>query len=152
MTTSFNRIHFSSKSVKHNTPQGVFKELDEEFHFSFDPCKPPIVGNFKGDGLRDNWKGRVYCNMPYENILEWVQKGWEELCLRHCLLIVFLIPMRGAFWFKFLKRRGAEFRTCNKRIKFNNPKNKGHGAPFDSMVAILRSRDVKKYWKKLGIR
>lgn len=147
--TKFSRIHFSSKSGKWNTPKEVFDGLHKEFHFSFDPCLPPIIGKFKGNGLKEKWKGRVFCNPPYDNISQWIKTGWEEICQNNCQLIVFLIPSRtGTKWFSFLQKRDAEFRRCTKRLKFGDAK---QSAPFDSLIAIITRKNVKNYWKRYGV-
>ena len=36
------KVHFSSMSVDWATPKEVYKKLDEEFSFNFDPC--PLGG------------------------------------------------------------------------------------------------------------
>ena len=150
LATRFSRIHFSSQKGEWNTPDDLFKVLNEEFHFTFDPCIPPKVGNFKGNGLKAKWGKRVFCNMPYHEVMKWLEKGWMALCDNESRLIVFLIPARTETkWFSYLDNRGAEFRRLRKRLSFSNH---GNNAPFPSMIAILTRKDVLKYWKKLGIR
>ena len=156
--TTFNRIHFSSKSVQHNTPKEIFNELHTEFKFNFDPAVPPIIGNFSGNALTSKWKpknqkGRVFVNMPYKRgeIIKWIRKGWKELCLGHAELIVFLFPLRNADYLKFLRKHGAEIRLADKRLKFEKESNDDNPAPFDSAIAILRDSDVKAYFRKIGI-
>lgn len=142
----FQRVVFSSKSYHWNTPEEAYKELDKEFHFTFDPAVPPIVGNFAGNALRDPWKGRVFVNPPYKRkvITRWVKRAWMQYKLGHCQLVVLLLPSRtGTDWFDFLLRKKAEFRINRGRLKFKDVNNssdtKGkHGAPFDSLVAILQ--------------
>jgi site-specific DNA-methyltransferase (adenine-specific) len=54
---------FSSKTGQWETPQGLFDKLDEEFHFTLDPCAD--ASNHKCDkyftiednGLDQNWGG-----------------------------------------------------------------------------------------------
>lgn len=135
---------FSSKTTKWNTPRDAFNELNEEFHFDFDPNHPPIVGNFQGNGLREPWHGRVYANFPYENILRWVQRAWQQLYVGNCEIVVMLLPSRtGTAWFEFLLKKGAEFRVNRGRLKFNDAE---LGAPFDTIVAILDQKNVQA-WK-----
>ena len=65
---------FSSSSVEWSTPQWLFDELDNEFHFTLDPCS--THENHKCDkyytetenGLLQDWQGEtVYCNPPMES-------------------------------------------------------------------------------------
>jgi hypothetical protein len=55
----------SNKSWEWKTPDGVYKSLDDEFGFDFDPC--PIGGEIDGRApLFCSWRGkRVFCNPPY---------------------------------------------------------------------------------------
>ena len=145
---TFSRVVFSSKHYRWNTPDDAYKELDEEFHFTFDPAVPPRVGNFSGDGLREKWSGRVFCNPPYARklTLRWILKGWRELVNGNCELIVFLIPMRNSDYFRFLRKVGAECRLNDGRLKFNDEDN---GAPFDSAIFILNKETVTNYYANL---
>ena len=135
--SSFNRIVFSSKSYKWNTPDEIIKDLDQEFHFEFDPAIPPRFGNFNGNALKDPWHGRTFCNPPYKRKLidKWIWRAWMQFKNGNCELVVLLIPFRNSKWFQFLRRKGAEFRLCDKRLKFSDAK---EGAPFDSVIAILK--------------
>jgi len=147
--SSFSKIHWSSKTTKHNTPEAIFKELHEEFHFNLDPCNPPMIGKPLDDGLRNDWtrelkKTRAFINPGYERgvLMMWVQKASKEINLGHCELAVFLIPFRNSDFFKKLRKKNAEFRLCDHRIKFKaadkSSNNQGNSAPFDSCIAILQ--------------
>lgn len=51
---------FSSATVEWSTPEGVYKALDDEFHFNFDPC--PLGGNKDGtSSLFTSWRERTFC-------------------------------------------------------------------------------------------
>ena len=58
-----NRVHFSSNTEEWETPQGLFDELNEEFHFNLDPCstdknhKCDKYYTKEDDGLSKNWGG-----------------------------------------------------------------------------------------------
>ena len=143
---NFNRVHFSSKSVKHNTPDKVIKELDDEFHFNFDPAVPPRFGNFSGNGLLAHWgtpksPSIVFVNPPYERGIteRWTLKAWREISLGNCAVVVMLLPMRNSGSMRWIRHVGAEIRLCNKRLKFGDA---DEVAPSDSMIAILKKGSV----------
>ena len=54
---------FSSKTNEWATPLALFKELDQEFGFTLDPCATPQNAKCKkfytleDDGLKQNWGG-----------------------------------------------------------------------------------------------
>lgn len=140
---TFQKVVWSSKSGKWNTPDEVFSDLHKEFNFTFDPAVPPRIGNFSGNGLKEPWHGRVFLNPEYgrSSTKRWVLKGWKELFMGHIELVVFLLPSRtGTDWFQFLMLKEAEFRINRGRLKFGDAKT---GAPFDSLVAILRKENVQ---------
>ena len=143
------KLMFSSKLQDWATPPEVFKELDDEFHFTLDPCCTKETAKCKKfftpkeDGLKQSWKGeRCFVNPPFgRKQAAWIKKGYEES--RGGALVVFLIPARTdtKHFHKYLYGK-AELRFIKGRIKFINPnskipKEKWTSAPFPSMVAIL---------------
>lgn len=145
--TKFDRIHFSSKTYKHRTPIGLFKDLNQEFHFNFDPARPAIVGDYNENALVKPWiikkhskkKLRVFENPPYD------RKLMERFIMKTCMLFVqgkielavFLLPLRATA-LRYLIRnfhKQVEFRLLIDRVHFGDAE---LGAPFDSVVAILK--------------
>ncbi len=125
--TKFDRIHFSSKTYKHNTPIGLFKDLDSEFHFNFDPAYPPIVGDYDENALTKQWKIqsneklKVFLNPPYDRKLmeRFIKKTYQEYKEGRIELAVFLLPLRGtALRFLVKLDENVEFRLLEKRLKF----------------------------------
>jgi hypothetical protein len=62
------------------TPPELYKELDQEFHFDFDPCPFPRTGF---DGLKSEWGSSNYVNAPYSKkdgngYTAWQNKAIEE--------------------------------------------------------------------------
>ncbi len=138
-----NSIHFSSKTDDWATPQKVFDELNDEFHFTLDPCadaenaKCAKFFTKRQDGLQQKWYGeRVFCNPPYGRVIgDWVQKmaGGEAK------LSVGLLPARtDTRWFHDYIHGKAEIRFIRGRIKFGGHKN---SAPFPSMIVIWGQGD-----------
>jgi len=151
---TFDRIHFPSKTYTWNTPQDLFKDLDEEFHFNFDPAYPPIIGNYDENALTKRWmikriktKLRIYLNPPYDRKLmeRFIKKTWQEMSEGRAEIAVFLLPLRSTA-LRFLVKLQAkkenrleaklEFRILEKRLHFGDAEN---GAPFDSVIAILQA-------------
>jgi hypothetical protein len=67
------------------TPPELYKALDDEFHFDFDPCPYPKPEGF--DGLTCEWGKSNYVNPPFGSIIHqgkkkgptaWVRKAIEE--------------------------------------------------------------------------
>ncbi len=131
----WNETKFSHKTVHWETPKEVYDPLNEEFHFTFDPC-PLYCEN--PDTFYNDWHGRVYCNPPYDNesIRHFLEKGLLELTKRNIEIIVYLLPVKTSKkWFHDLVWNKGEIRFLKKRVKFVGAKNP---APFDNMVVIYK--------------
>lgn len=134
---------FSSLKMDWETPPALFKELDEEFHFTLDPCcsvenaKCSKYYTIREDGLKQDWQGeRVFCNPPYGKALfQWVAKcHWESK--KPGTLVVMLIPSRTdtRYFHQFIYKKAKEIRFIKGRVRFVGAKS---GAPFASMVIIF---------------
>ena len=134
---------FSSKTDQWATPQDFFDKLDEEFHFTLDPCADEF--NHKcntyfteaDNGLTQSWLGHtVFCNPPYgSEIKAWVKKCHDESAENN-ITIVMLIPARTdtQYFHEYIYGK-AEIRFIKGRLKFGNSKN---SAPFPSMIVIFK--------------
>lgn len=113
------------------TPISLFKELNKEFNFNFDPCP----NNPTFDGLSIDWGERTFCNPPYGRTIGlWLKKGYDEW--QKGKLVVFLIPSRtDTKWFhSIILPNAKEIRFIKGRLHFSGHKN---SAPFPSMLVIF---------------
>lgn len=137
---------FSSKSMQWATPQDFFDRLNDEFHFTLDPCADE--SNHKceryftedDDGLMQRWGGQtVFCNPPYGRaVKDWVKKCSDESKQLNTT-VVLLIPARtdtSYFHDYIYQKPNVEIRFIRGRLKFGNSKN---SAPFPSMVVIFKT-------------
>lgn len=122
-------VHFSSATDHWSTPVDVYKTLDAEFRFDYDPC--PLYGG--EDGLKSDWGNTNFVNPPYSDIKNWVKKTWEQSLLGKT--VVLLIPSRTdtRWWHEFVMK--GEIRFIKGRLKFSNSKN---NAPFPSCIVIFK--------------
>lgn len=84
------------------TDPALFRALDERFHFTLDVAASEAnakcfyfigAGDDPGDdGLKVQWRERVWCNPPYSQIRQWIEKAWAEWNASHVELIVMLLP------------------------------------------------------------
>lgn len=96
-----------SKDGKHYwlTPPELYGKLDEEFHFTFDPCPYPRPEGF--DGLECEWGLSNYVNPPFKGPTAWVRKAIAEH--RKGKTVVFVFPLDK--WIHYLLAEGVEIRT-----------------------------------------
>ncbi len=137
----FEKCMATSKTPEWSTPQALYDELDDEFHFTLDPCatddnaKCNTYFTKEQDGLSQDWTGHtVFMNPPYgRGIFKWIEKAWSEAV--HAT-VVCLVPARTdtRWWHDFCMR--GEVRFLRGRISFS-----GEGrAPFPSAIVIFRQR------------
>ena len=127
-----NRVLFSSAHAEWSTPKDVYDALNEEFHFTLDPC--PLGGETEGlPTLFNPWRGhRAFINPPYgRQTGKWLSVG------READLAVFLLPARtDVAWFHdIVLPHAAEIRFIRGRLTFGEATTP---APFPSMVVIFR--------------
>lgn len=142
-----NRTVFSHSSDEWETPQELFNELDQEFHFTLDPCatdknrKCRKYYTEKENGIEKKWNGEiVFCNPPYSEIKRWVEKSFKES--QTGCTVVLLIPSRtDTRWFHEYIYGKAEIRFLKGRLKFSGAR---YNAPFPSMVVIMRGGGMSK--------
>jgi len=134
-------LMFSSDSGEWATPQDFYDKLDEEFHFTLDPCataenaKCSKFYTKEQDGLAQDWTGEtVFCNPPYgKDVGKWARK-----CRDHAMaggIAVLLVHSRtDTRWFHDFVYHYAELRFVKGRLKFGGAPNT---APFPSLVAVF---------------
>ena len=133
------------------TPPEIYQQLDDEFHFDFDPCPYPKPNNF--NSLKMEWGKSNYINPPYQRIFgdgkgptAWVHKGIEEW--KKGKTCIFMLPVR--LYVDLLLRAGAELRPMG-RIKWLEVKTKEpQKAPVPICCFILRGKKKNNKLKKIG--
>lgn len=135
-------VHFSSETNEWGTPQKFYEKLNDEFHFTLDPCsthenhKCNKYYTQEDDGLSQDWSNEVvFMNPPYgREIKHWIQKAYEESLKG--VMVVCLIPARTdtTYWHSYIFGKASEVRFVKGRLKFGDGKN---SAPFPSAVIVF---------------
>lgn len=144
-------VMYSSKKQDWSTPQELFVKLNDEFHFTMDPCADDLNHKCEKyytkdqDGLKQNWAGeKVFCNPPYgREIGKWVKKCYDETNTGDCQLAVMLIPARtDTRWFHdyIYNHNADEIRFIKGRLRFGGSNT---DAPFPSMIVVFWGRFQK---------
>jgi site-specific DNA-methyltransferase (adenine-specific) len=132
----------SSKSAEHATPQWLYDLLDEEFHFTLDPCanaenaKCKKYYTIKENGLLQDWsKDVVFVNPPYcGNTPAWVKKACEE-SEKGSTVVMLLSAATGRKWFhEYVFKNAVQIRWIKGFIKFVNSE---YTAPFASVIVVF---------------
>ena len=128
-----------SKTDKWKTPDDIYKKLNDEFKFDYDPC--PI--NWKEgdkDGLSTEWGKSNFVNPPYSEVSKWIEKSYIEWKKgKKVVLLINAITDTKAFHYYILPY--AEIRFIKGRIKFINPENpnKKQPSPKPSILCIFKN-------------
>ena len=122
------------------TPAYIYDDLNEEFHFNFDPC--PL--NSKFDGLLGDWGSSNFVNPPYSRKLKeaFVKKAVEQSKTgKRCVLLI-PVSTSTALFHDVIRPNAKEIRFCRGRIKFLGTNTRGeyvtNKVPMhDSMIVVF---------------
>lgn len=138
-------VHFQSDRHDWETPQALFDELDQSFHFDLDVCatqdNAKCVAFFspEDNGLTMDWgRHRCWMNPPYgRQIGKWIQKAYKAST--RGATVVCLIPSRTdtRWWHEYVMRADSIW-FIQGRLKFGNSEN---SAPFPSAIVIFNGHE-----------
>ena len=128
---TISKVLYSSKTPHWATPECVYRELNNEFHFNDDGC----ALYEKRDGLEREWGTRTFVNPPYGRLIgRWIRKAYAES--KRGKLVVMLLPARtDTKWWHEYAMKADEIRFCRGRLHFDNSK---YSAPFPSAIIIFK--------------
>lgn len=138
----------SAQTVEWETPDRLFRGLDDLFHFDLDVCATPENAKCarfyspKENGLHQTWRGTCWMNPPYgKEIGKWVRAAYFSSCAG--TTVVGLIPARtDTHWFHDWVLGRATVIFLRGRI-YHLQKGEVIGrSPFPSLIAIWWPRRV----------
>jgi len=144
------KVMFSSKSVEWETPQDLFQNLDDEFHFTLDPAATKENAKCKNfytveeNGLIQPWHGTAWLNPPYGKgrIIEpWIEKVITEVSAGNCIVVALLPARTDTIWFhENVMPYASQIRLIKGRLRFVGGKDT---APFPSMIVLYDGAPFK---------
>jgi phage N-6-adenine-methyltransferase len=143
---SKNNGRYNGNGREWETPPELFKQLDDEFHFTLDPCattqnaKCTYFFTEQDSGLVADWgRDRVFMNPPYgREVAAWTRKAREAA--KHGALVVGLLPASTdlAWWHEDVVAAGAEIRYIRGRVRFLTDGPYRASGFFASVIVIWR--------------
>lgn len=133
----FDNNKFKSTNQAWETPDSLFKELDDIYHFTCDVCassenkKCELFYSEENSCLDKEWSGVNWMNPPYKDMKKFIQKAYNE---RFNAITVCLIPARtNTKWWHQLCMNGEIYFICGR------PKFKGciHGLPQPLALVVF---------------
>jgi site-specific DNA-methyltransferase (adenine-specific) len=150
-----------SNKTDYETPDWLFKPLDDEFHFDIDcaankenaKCDLYLTKRDNALDLRwwkiggyfcDNFKMTCWLNPPYSrDIGKWMKKAYQE-SLKGCIVVCLISVSTSTKWWHEWVLKAYEIRFIKGRIKFIG----GKGTPsFDSCIVVF-DENRKIIWDK----
>lgn len=126
-----------------STPEYLIELLEKQFgKFDYDPC--PLRN--ENNNLFKNWHGNVFCNPPYSNVKEFLNKALLEIKKGNVTQAIFLIIPRTStkYWAEYVMGYADEIHFINKRLKFGKSKS---CAPFPSIIVKFTNTKKKDHVK-----
>lgn len=120
-----------------------------------DPCAhrlSPVLAHRRiilsegGDGLTDDWSGRLaFVNPPFSELLKWLRRAHEQWQVGNVETVVCLIPVRtDSAWFHQTLSADADIYLLQGRVRFLDPRGKGQHTPFSLMILTLGATTEQK--------
>ena len=113
--------------TSYETPDDVFRAVNEEFRFDVDVCAVPDNAKCarfftpEQNGLAQDWRGVCWCNPPFDRTKPaWVKKAYESA--QAGATVVVLLPWNGtgdtSWWHKYVLR-ASEIRYLRGRQRYS---------------------------------
>lgn len=124
------------------TPIWLFNKLNARFNFTIDAASTEEnkkCAQRLNDGLKDKWSGRVFCNPPFSQKKDWMQKAHLSIESGDCDLCVMLLPtnsMSSTFWNDFVFGKYF-YEIVNTRVFYIDPETKQERRESDSGTTIV---------------
>jgi site-specific DNA-methyltransferase (adenine-specific) len=135
----------SSRTNEWETPQWLFDVLDNEFHFTLDPCCQHNTAKcgkhytIMEDGLSHDWsQDIVFMNPPYGGRTGlWIQKAYDE-CKKGSIVVCLIVSSTDrSYWHDIIFPFATQIRFIRGRIKFGEAKST---APFASAIVVFDNK------------
>lgn len=136
----------SSKTVEHITPQFFFDRLNEEFHFTLDPCathdshKCEKYFTIEENGLLQDWsKDIVFMNPPYGGHTgDWIKKAYEESLKGATVVCLIAVGTNRSYWHDYIFPFASQIRWLRGTLRFSDMKST---APFACAIIVFDAKE-----------
>lgn len=136
-------------SDNYRTPNWFYNQLNEEFHFDFDPCpynEEDITED--SDGLLMEWGNCNFVNPPYSRKLKeaFVHKALEEMKKGKTVVMLLPVSTSTKLFHDYIQPFAKEIRFVRGRIKFEQLNEEGkfvttkNSGMHDSMIIIFNNK------------
>ncbi|QLH85035.1 adenine methyltransferase [Halosimplex pelagicum] len=138
--SEYHQVHWSDESDEWATPPSLLRPLDDAVRgFDLDPCSgaearsiAPETYTEEDDGLARRWFGTVWCNPPYSDAADWIEKARNESRRDEVEVVLVLLPARTSTqWFQKFAATATALCFIEGRLRFGDAED---DAPFPSVL------------------
>ena len=138
------------------TPADFMEGIHAAFgDVDLDPCAhllSPVAARRRilpcegGDGLADDWSGRLaFVNPPFSELLVWLRRAHGQWTIGNVETVVCLVPVRtDSAWFHDVLSADADIYLLRGRVRFLDTKGRAQPTPFSLMVLTLGASAEQK--------
>lgn len=96
------------------------------------------------DGLRENWMEYNWCNPPFDQCKQWVQKAYGESLKGNTTIMLIPVRTETSYWHEYiLYKENVDIHWLRKGYRFLNPKTKEELGVFKNALAFVVFKGVK---------
>jgi phage N-6-adenine-methyltransferase len=157
--SEYQQVHWSDESDEWATPPELLRPLDDAVGgFDLDPCSgaearsiAPETYTEEDDGLARRWFGAVWCNPPYSDAADWIEKARNESRRDEVEVVLVLLPARTSTqWFQKFAATATALCFIEGRLRFGDAED---DAPFPSVLLAFGdvSGELYDFLQKRGV-
>lgn len=144
------------------TPDYLFKQLDDEFHFDVDVCasakskKCSQFYSIEEDGLKQDWRGVCWCNAPFSEVAKWLRKAYEASLSGKATVVCLVKVATDTKWWREHEKKASEIRFIDHRVKFIRERDGKQGSAPQSHALMIfrppgeRTEYSKAMWERMA--
>ena len=135
-----------SISQEYETPDNIFKPLDDEFNFMCDLAASELnhkcssYYTIEQDAFSRNWGGVNWINPPFNKVGKWVKKAHEDSNKFKSTIVMLILVKSNTNWFRDFVMDSKEVRFINQKVHF---KNTPQGLRFPACIVIFSPHEGK---------
>ncbi len=131
-----------SISQEHETPNEIFKPLDNEFNFEIDLCatkenaKCPIYYTKKDDCFTKDWNKTSWANIEFVRAKKYAKRMFEHSKKFGSTLVMLCTVKSNTNWWRDYVMNSKEVRFINGKVYFKGTKNT-QGLRFPCAIVVF---------------
>lgn len=130
----------ASLSQEYETPDPLFDQLNNEFHFMIDICasesnhKLPNYYTKQQNCFTKDWTQTSWINPEFVRVKKFVQKAFEDSMKFGSTIVMIIMVKSNTNWWRDYVMKAKEVRFINQKVQFKDTK---QGLRFPCAIVIF---------------